>query len=391
MRFNWVDREGGYGGEYNVDVLRRDTLIGLTLLSVTTMAEPPTPTHGDAYYNPAGSTGAFWGIPDNQDKIVVYLTEKPISPAPAPGYTPAAGWVAIPIPRGNIAEVQDSPTPLQFYYGYGIWAPLGTLVGADVLATPNTIPLRDGSGGAAFAGVLTVGDIAGAGALNITALGAIDIRPTGSGGAGQATTIVGGPETGGGPTGDVNVGTLSGHYGSGALNLTTADALVDGDGGDILISAGDAAGLIHNGGKLRMKFGKRDTSGVDGTLTVTDGYGTLHQTTSITGTKFHTALTSASARIKAIRKVTAAGAVTVGADDDTIVMAKSSPATTAVTGPAAAAGRRFTIKDGNGDAFTYNITVTPASGTIDGAATAVLNVNYDSQTYECDGTNWYKV
>jgi hypothetical protein len=54
-------------------------------------------------------------------------------------------------------------------------------------------------------------------------------------------------------------------------------------------------------------------------------------------------------------------------------------------------GQIYTIKDVAGNAFTNNITITPASGTIDGAASLVLNANYVSATLFSDGTNYYVV
>ena len=51
-------------------------------------------------------------------------------------------------------------------------------------------------------------------------------------------------------------------------------------------------------------------------------------------------------------------------------------------------GRRYTIKDGKGDAAANNITITPAAGTIDGAATSVINVNFGRATVAYNGTQW---
>ena len=61
----------------------------------------------------------------------------------------------------------------------------------------------------------------------------------------------------------------------------------------------------------------------------------------------------------------------------------------AVTLPANTAGRVVTVKDEQGNAGTQNITVTPASGTIDGSANYVINTNYGSITVYCNGTNWF--
>lgn len=50
-------------------------------------------------------------------------------------------------------------------------------------------------------------------------------------------------------------------------------------------------------------------------------------------------------------------------------------------------GREYVITKIN--AATANITITPASGTINGAATLVITSNFTSQTIYTDGTNWY--
>lgn len=56
----------------------------------------------------------------------------------------------------------------------------------------------------------------------------------------------------------------------------------------------------------------------------------------------------------------------------------------------AASGQRFTVKDESGSCSgTFTITVTPASGTIDGAANKVLNSAYATVTVYSNGTNWF--
>lgn len=65
-----------------------------------------------------------------------------------------------------------------------------------------------------------------------------------------------------------------------------------------------------------------------------------------------------------------------------------------VTLPSAAkfrAGNRIILKDAAGSAAAGNITFTPASGTIDGAATLVFSSNYQTSTLVTDGTNWFTV
>jgi hypothetical protein len=51
-------------------------------------------------------------------------------------------------------------------------------------------------------------------------------------------------------------------------------------------------------------------------------------------------------------------------------------------------GRTVIIKDGKGDASTNNITITPSTGNIDGAATYVMSVNYSSAMVVYNGIEW---
>jgi hypothetical protein len=100
-------------------------------------------------------------------------------------------------------------------------------------------------------------------------------------------------------------------------------------------------------------------------------------------------LSTGSGQISKVRVVTAAGAVTVATSDYIIVVNKTSGAATAANLPSSpVTGTTFIIKDGKGDAGTNNITITPAAGTIDGAATHVMNSNYESKTVFYNGTEW---
>lgn len=84
-----------------------------------------------------------------------------------------------------------------------------------------------------------------------------------------------------------------------------------------------------------------------------------------------------------------AGAVAVPAYLSTAVVAKGTGAATTVNLPASPLpGKRIVIKDGKGDAATNNITITPAAGTIDGAATLVLNTNYGRASLVYNGVEW---
>lgn len=99
--------------------------------------------------------------------------------------------------------------------------------------------------------------------------------------------------------------------------------------------------------------------------------------------------TFTSGMVQTIRVVTAAGAVTVATTDNIVIVNKTSGAATAVNLPATpTTGTIFVVKDGKGDAATNNITVTPAAGNIDGSATFVMSVNYQSANLVYNGTQW---
>lgn len=90
-----------------------------------------------------------------------------------------------------------------------------------------------------------------------------------------------------------------------------------------------------------------------------------------------------------LRLVTAAGAITVTTSDYVIVVKKTLGAATTVDLPTSpTSGDTYVIKDGKGDAHTNNITLVPASGTIDGASTFVMNTNYASKEVTYNGTEW---
>jgi len=81
--------------------------------------------------------------------------------------------------------------------------------------------------------------------------------------------------------------------------------------------------------------------------------------------------------------------VAVTNDDDVVSVEVTPQVPVAVTLPAGVTGRVFNIKDGLGLANNPNpITITPAAGTIDGAATATINVPYGSLALVYSGVEW---
>lgn len=90
---------------------------------------------------------------------------------------------------------------------------------------------------------------------------------------------------------------------------------------------------------------------------------------------------------RAIRKITANPAAIL-TTDDLVELNFASPAPPAVSLPVMSSPGGFTIYDGAGNLQTYNATVTPAAGLINGAGTFVMASNYQSSTFNWDGSNW---
>ena len=93
--------------------------------------------------------------------------------------------------------------------------------------------------------------------------------------------------------------------------------------------------------------------------------------------------------LRGVRIVTAAGDVDITTADDVVLINKSSGAATVINLPASpVTGEQYTIKDKKGDAASNNITLTPASGNIDGSSTYVIGTNYDKVTVMYNGSEW---
>ena len=92
--------------------------------------------------------------------------------------------------------------------------------------------------------------------------------------------------------------------------------------------------------------------------------------------------------VNQVTVVAASYTVDSGATADCTILLNRAGAI-AITGSVAmmAKGRRTTFKDISGAANTNNITITPASGTLEGLATYVLATNMGHVTFEGDGTN----
>jgi len=100
-------------------------------------------------------------------------------------------------------------------------------------------------------------------------------------------------------------------------------------------------------------------------------------------------ISSSGIPIVAIRNAITTPVTVVAATDDVVSIQVPGPVAVAVTLPAGVLGQSFTIKDGLGLASVATpITITPTAGTIDGAATAVVNVPFGSLTVVYNGTQW---
>lgn len=160
-------------------------------------------------------------------------------------------------------------------------------------------------------------------------------------------------------------------HGSGGGNTTNDQA-----GGNIILSAGKSTGAAVPASVIIQ------TTTVAASSTTPQALSDIHEWNS-------TKSWSKKGQRDNIRVVTVAGAIAVVTTDYIIVQNKAAPAATIVNLPAGPnAGDTYVIKDGKGNANVFNMTVTPAAGTIDGAGTYVMNINYQANTFVYNGTEW---
>lgn len=99
--------------------------------------------------------------------------------------------------------------------------------------------------------------------------------------------------------------------------------------------------------------------------------------------------TSTGSKVDKLRVALTTPVTVVAGTDYIIVTNLTTPGAVAVNLPATpTAGLTYVIKDGKGDAAANNITITPAAGTIDGAATLVIAANYGRAVLTYNGTEW---
>ena len=111
--------------------------------------------------------------------------------------------------------------------------------------------------------------------------------------------------------------------------------------------------------------------------------------TPITGTGANQVTISTSGTQTLAIRIAVATPDTVLATDDVVSIEVPGPVAVAVNLPVGVTGATYTIKDGLGLASVATpITITPAAGTIDGAATATIDVPYGSLTLVYSGVEW---
>ena len=112
--------------------------------------------------------------------------------------------------------------------------------------------------------------------------------------------------------------------------------------------------------------------------------------TPTTGTGANTiTISTAGPEILGVRIAVATPVTVVAATDEVVSVEVPGPVAVAVNLPAGVTGQTFYIKDGLGlAAVATPITITPAAGTVDGAATATINAPYGALTLVYSGTEW---
>lgn len=183
--------------------------------------------------------------------------------------------------------------------------------------------------------------------------------------------------------------------GLGALSLTS---LTTGSG-NIAISGGfgSLANLLTGNGNVGINGGQNYTgaenfniclghpgiTGESNTVRIGGGYGTgIYQQKNC----YIAQTLNTSGLIRTTTSVTTATYTALATDDVLICNRAGTISVTLLASPET--GRTFTIKDDRGTAAANNITITPAAGNIDGAATYVINTNYGSVTLIYNGTQW---
>ena len=122
-------------------------------------------------------------------------------------------------------------------------------------------------------------------------------------------------------------------------------------------------------------------------LSIVAGTGITVVPTTATGATTVT-ISATGTQTLAIRNAVTTPIIVLGTDEVVSVQVPG-PVAVAVTLPTGTTGRTFTVKDGLGLAAPATpITISPTAGTIDGAASAIIDAPYGSLTFVYNGTQW---
>ena len=123
-------------------------------------------------------------------------------------------------------------------------------------------------------------------------------------------------------------------------------------------------------------------------LSIAAGTGITVSPTTATGATTLT-ISTAGTEILGVRIAVATPIAVVAATDEVVSIEVPGPVAVAVTLPAGVTGQVFYLKDGLGLAAPATpVTITPAAGTIDGAATATIDAPYGALTLVYSGVEW---
>lgn len=243
---------------------------------------------------------------------------------------------------------------------------LSILTTALTSSASNSQPINLNSGNVSGSGTGATGGVS----INSGAISnASSTNSTGSASLSSGTT------SGSGTTGNVSVTSGNSSTGSsGTSGLTSGNASGSGKASGVVTVSSGAGTSGANSGNVNITAGAITGGGTRGDVNLTS------QNIVMTAAGL---ISLFSGQRVQFRAVTTTYTLDSSAPDY-VVFGNSTSAFT-ITLPAVLSGRTVVIKNIN----TGAVTISPASGTIDGSASAVLSVRYTSLTLVSDGANWF--